>query len=152
MGKNEGYIQLDDMLLFFPILFKNFIDFIFSFLDDQTPRIYIGVLLVLIKCGPMPISHIGERLSIAKPNMTPLIRDLLKNGWIKRYPSREDKRVATIELTEKGQSYITGTIKKLDCIVKEKFSILSKDESYEFVKSLDKVIALGNKVLAARDK
>jgi len=145
--KRSG-IRLDEVLMFFPVLFKNFIDHIFSYLDDDTPRIHIGVLLVLKKHGAMPISRIGEILSVAKPNMTPIIKTLIKKGWITGIP-QTDRRIKTIEPTQAGLDYINGIISRLEGIVAQRFACLSPGEADEFMKSLNTLIFLGNKVITS---
>lgn len=144
--KND-YVKLDAVLMSFPPQFNRFMDFIFGYLKTDIPRIYIGIMMVLQNNGPMPISHIGEKLGIAKPNMTPLIKGLIKQGMVDKSPSVKDKRITFIELTRKGEGFISEIISELDFIIREKFSVLSREEAGEFIKSLNTLLALGNKVV-----
>lgn len=146
-GNETKRIEMNDLLMFFPIHYKNFLDLIFSFIEDDTPRIHIGILLVLKKDGPMPISHIGERLSVARPNMTALVDGLEEKGWIERRISPADRRIANIEITDKGSAYMEQAITKLNTVLREKLSILSEEEVMEFMRSLSSLTSIGKKIL-----
>ncbi|MCR4436344.1 MAG: MarR family transcriptional regulator [Clostridiales bacterium] len=147
MESRDQFIQLDEVLLFFPALLKNFIDLIFKSLDDNTPRTYIAILLVLQKDGRQPISTIAERLSVAKPNMTPIVKDLIKKGWIKKGVHQWDRRIVNVELTETGEEYLNKTVDKLNLIIRQKLSILSEEESQELFRSINSLIILGTKII-----
>lgn len=63
------------------------------------PPSHVKVLFHLVHCGPKSISEVAKMLMISKPNMTPIIDNLLKDGYIKRYESSKDRRVLIIEAT-----------------------------------------------------
>ena len=152
VNETERDVGLNDLLLFFPIHYSNFINFIFKFINDDTPRTYIGILIVLKKHGPMPISHIGERMSVAKSNMTALIDGITRREWIKRCISSSDRRVTNIELTEKGMEYIEEITTKINTVLRDKLSVLSGEETVEFMRSVDFLTAVGDKVLKAHNR
>jgi DNA-binding MarR family transcriptional regulator len=61
-----------------------------------------AVLGVLMRKGPTTMSEIGKSLSISKSNLTPIVDNLVKKGFVKRKQGKSDRRHVKIELTEKG--------------------------------------------------
>ena len=62
-----------------------------------------GVLEALYHLGDMKICEIIEKTLSTSGNMTVVINNLERDGYIQRYTSAEDKRVSMISLTEKGK-------------------------------------------------
>jgi MarR family transcriptional regulator, 2-MHQ and catechol-resistance regulon repressor len=147
MELTDGKIQLNNLLIHFPIVYDHFTSLIFSQLGENFPRIYLGVLFLLKEHGPLQISHIGERLSVAKPNMTAIIVGLEDKGWILRSLSPEDRRVILIDLTESGSSYLEDVSQKLTDILNDRFSVLTIEEKGKMMESLSFLLSLGDKVL-----
>jgi MarR family transcriptional regulator, 2-MHQ and catechol-resistance regulon repressor len=149
LNTSEDRINISDTLLFFPIQLTSVINFIISFLDEEYPR-DISVILVLKKYGPMPISHIGEKLCVRKSNMTGIIDDLVQRGCVKRCTSPEDRRVINIEMTQEGERELNRILLKVDKILEEKIKVLTEEE-YEkskeaasyLTKMIEKLMMLG---------
>ncbi|QXP74304.1 MarR family transcriptional regulator [Tenacibaculum sp. AHE15PA] len=99
------------------------------------------VLLVLWEENEIPVKKICEKLLLETNTLTPLLKRMETNGFIKRTRSKKDERMVIISLTQKGNdSYKKAIgipkklIDKLDC-----FSIDKKD--METMKNiLDKII------------
>ena len=65
------------------------------------------ILEVLLHKGPLPISTIGEKVSLASASMTSAIDGLEKLGFVVRKDSKEDRRARLVSLTPQGRKLIT---------------------------------------------
>lgn len=146
MNKFEPDMEIKDLLFFFPIKLNIFMEFISSFVDGGVPK-GIGVLMALKKYGPMSISHIGEAIAVLKSNMTSIIDDLVERGLVIRHISHEDRRIINVELTEGGSRLLEATIEKIDCVIKEKCSVLSLEEITLCVQSINNLTETFVKVM-----
>ncbi len=91
------------------------------------------ILRILQKKGPLPMSTIGKRLSIAKQNMTPLIDKLMDDGLVKRRNDTSDRRVINIVITESGTNFLRESKLALKKIIKTNLSELGNED----IRSLD---------------
>ncbi len=66
------------------------------------PPSHVKVIFYLINNGSSSISDIAHNLGISKPNMTPLIDKLIKEGLVCRQEDPNDRRIVRIELTKKA--------------------------------------------------
>ena len=75
------------------------------FLDeiDLTYTQYITMLL-LWEYGSMTVSGIGQKLYLDSGTLTPLLKRLEKQGYVRRERPKEDERVLFISLTEAGEA------------------------------------------------
>lgn len=87
------------------------------------------VLLVLWEENEIPVKKICEKLLLETNTLTPLLKRMETNGFIKRTRSKKDERMVIISLTQKGNDSHQKAIgipkklvDKLDC-----FSIDKKD-------------------------
>lgn len=101
------------------------------------------VLLVLWEKNEIPVKDISEKLLLETNTLTPLLKRMETNGFIKRNRSKTDERMVIISLTQKGKdSYQKAIgipkklIDKLDC-----FSIDKKDIEI-MKKNLDKILTI----------
>lgn len=72
---------------------------------EMTPP-QLSVLEALLHLGPMSQSELGRKLLRSNPNMTALLDNLERNGWIARERGPEDRRVVTVSLTPEGRRVI----------------------------------------------
>jgi MarR family transcriptional regulator, 2-MHQ and catechol-resistance regulon repressor len=66
----------------------------------------LAVLEALLHLGPMSQGELGRKLLRSNPNMTALLENLERNGWIERARSPEDRRVVVVSLSREGQRII----------------------------------------------
>ena len=59
--------------------------------------------------GTLHITEIGERLQLARAQMTHLIDKLVELGMVERQADSADRRVTNIVLTDKGSDFLRGT-------------------------------------------
>ena len=76
-----------------------------------------GVLEALYNKGDLQICEIIEKILTTSGNITVVIKNLEKDGLVKRNPHSKDKRSRMISLTEKGkqviESILPGHIKNI---------------------------------------
>lgn len=87
-----------------------------------------GVLEVLYNKGDLKICEIIEKILTTSGNITVVIKNLEKDGLIKKNSDPEDKRSAIISLTEKGKEVIEGILPKHIKNIGNIFSVLTDEE------------------------
>lgn len=90
-----------------------------------------GVLEVLHHLGPLNQRAIGEKLLKSGGNITMVIDNLEKSGYVKRERDPNDRRAVLIHLTDSGKSFIEDFFPKHLDKIKEEFSVLTEDEKKE---------------------
>jgi len=85
-------------------------------------------LRVLEMAGPLPTSAIGNRLFIAKQNMTTLVDRLVSQGLAERENDTADRRVIRVMITEKGREFLKEGKSELKKIVRENLAKLSDED------------------------
>ena len=60
------------------------------------------VLLALWENGKVKVGELGKNLYLDCGTLTPLLKKMEENGWIKRCRCKQDERVVYVSLTEKG--------------------------------------------------
>lgn len=150
MNKSRDEYLLSDSILFYPIQYSNYINYIYTLVGEaHIPKVYVLTLLTLQKFGPMAISRIGDWIGIAKPNMTAVIDGLIEKGWISRSVSSTDRRIINIEMTEAGKGYLQSLIERLYPIMQEQFAKLSDEDVEKMVTSLENLVSIGKKLINA---
>lgn len=105
-----------------------------------------GVIEVLYHKGNLKVGEIIEKTLSTAGNMTVVIDNLAKEGYVKKYKNPEDKREYIVEISEKGREFmenffpehienLSGILKALDSKEKEKMIKLCK----KLGKSIDKI-------------
>lgn len=92
------------------------------------PPSHVKVIFYLINKGSSSISDIAHNLSISKPNMTPIIDKLIKEGLVRRQEDPLDRRIVRIELTKKAYDMGESHRQRLKSILLDKISFLSDDD------------------------
>lgn len=65
-----------------------------------------GVLEALLHLGPLSQGDIGQKLLLSGSNVTTVIDNLEKRGFVKRTRRAGDRRVVDVELTDSGRKLI----------------------------------------------
>lgn len=86
------------------------------------------ILIILYETGSMTQRELTERLKVQPGSASEVIGKLESAGFIKRTPSKEDRRTTDIELTEAGRKLAEETIKQRKIRNQEMFSCLSDEE------------------------
>lgn len=146
MDLQQRDVKVQDFIEFYHF-YNSFVQFIMKELDGETPKAYIAILLVLEKYGPLPISHIGDRLCITKSNMTPLIDGMEEKGFITRQASASDRRIINVVETEEGAKYIADALLKLNDLLRSRDSTITNEECIKALEAANTLLALGKRVL-----
>ncbi len=82
--------------------------------------------------GKMTTSQLAEVLDIRPSSVSELVGKLEKAEFIVRKKDEQDKRITTIELTEKGRHSLLDNEDKKEDFTEKFFSPLTKEEQEEF--------------------
>lgn len=105
--------------------------------DDLTPTQF-SVLDVLYSKGPMKIAELIDSILATSGNMTVVIRNMEKKGWITRHTCPSDKRACLLTLTAAGRQVIEHALPLHIEKIEETFSVLTEDEQEELIRLLKK--------------
>lgn len=97
---------LSDFLILVPLLNKKLLreNELYK-LDDLYPS-HVQILLLLSKNKQLTMSEISKEIHVINSNLTPLVDKLIKLGYLKRQPSKKDRRVVYISLTASGKKQV----------------------------------------------
>lgn len=87
-----------------------------------------GTLEVLHHLGPLNQRSIGEKLLKSGGNITMVIDNLEKQGYVIRKKDPSDRRAVLIHLTKEGERFINQFFPKHLDRIKEEFSVLTEEE------------------------
>lgn len=98
-----------------------------------------GVLETLGHLGPMKLSTLCEKQLVTGGNMTLVVDNLEKEGFVERARNKEDRRTILVKLTEKGENLFSEIFPKHAGFITEISSVLSPAEQEELQKLLKKL-------------
>lgn len=98
-----------------------------------------GVLEILNKIGSVPLKKISEEMMVTGANITCVVDNLEKEGFVKRIPSKEDRRVILAELTSSGKSKIESLMPSYADNISSVTSGLTENEQKELSRLLAKL-------------
>lgn len=81
---------------------------IFRHISMPIPINQFAVMVLLSDEGSLTFSEIGERLSIIKQQLSPLIDRLENGGFVRRVSDTKDRRRVRIKMTTKGRQFINN--------------------------------------------
>lgn len=88
-----------------------------------------GVLEVLYHLGPMCQKTLGEKLLRSGGNVTLVVDNLSRHGWVRRQRQADDRRLIQIQLTPKGRTLIARVFPKhVEAIAKELSALDPKEQ------------------------
>ncbi len=87
-----------------------------------------GVLDALFHSGPLKQTDIGKKILKSGGNITMVIDNLEKEGFVQRQRGENDRRLFMIHLTSAGRNKIKFVLPELVKIIKNYFSILKESE------------------------
>jgi MarR family 2-MHQ and catechol resistance regulon transcriptional repressor len=105
---------------------------------DISPLHFEVMRLVSIE-GTLKITEIGERLQLARAQMTHLIDRLVEAGMVKRQADSTDRRVTNIVLTTKGSAFLEKHGGDIWKATKELLSGLTDEELADLSASLERL-------------
>lgn len=88
-----------------------------------------GVLEALYHLGPMCQKALGDKLLRSGGNVTLVVENLAKQGWIRRERQADDRRLIRIHLTPKGRAMIARVFPKhVEAVVREMSALDSREQ------------------------
>lgn len=98
-----------------------------------------AVLEALYHLGPLSQTEIGHKLLKSGGNITLVIDNLEKHGFVTRRRCQVDRRVTYVDLTPEGERAIAETLPRHVAAIVEEFSVLDKNEQLELGRLLRKL-------------
>jgi len=114
--------------------------------NKELSHVHFAVMGMLAEAGKLPVSTIGNRLLIPKPQMTHLIDRLIDSRIVERSPDAADRRVINISLSGRGRKVLMEARKSLRNNIIKKLSCLKDEEVKELSSSLSKLRYIGSKL------
>ncbi|MFN1835581.1 MarR family winged helix-turn-helix transcriptional regulator [Balneola sp. MJW-20] len=96
--------------------------------DNNLTISQFGTLEVLLHLGCLNQKEIGEKLLKSGGNITMVIDNLEKRGFVKRETDPNDRRAVIISLTDQGRSFIEEFFPLHLEKIMEEFSVLTESE------------------------
>ncbi|MGG7177893.1 MarR family winged helix-turn-helix transcriptional regulator [Clostridium paraputrificum] len=87
-----------------------------------------GVLEALYNKGDLRICELIEKILTTSGNITVVIKNLEKDGFVKKYSDPQDKRATIISLTDKGKNIIEDILPDHIRNISKIFEILTDEE------------------------
>lgn len=137
---NEKMNEMADNILMLPVFFQKVVS---SKERNNKAPIYYQVICMLEQEGDLPISVIGDRLFISRPNMTWNINKLVADGMVKRIADKKDRRVTKISVTPEGKEFLEKSRNQVNNYIEMNLSPLSDkefEELYQCTKTIKKVL------------
>ena len=91
-----------------------------------------GILEALYHLGPLCQKDLGKKLLRSGGNITLVVDNLEKQGFVKRERGESDRRYFTVHLTEKGTTLTEEIFPHQLKLIVEEMSVLSEKENAEF--------------------
>ncbi len=101
------------------------------------------VLDSLYHSGPLTQKNIGEKVFRSGGNITLVIDNLEKQGYVKRVRGKEDRRYFTIHLTKAGKNLMDKIFPKFLSEIKKEMDVLG-DSEHKQLQELCKKVGLKN--------
>ena len=105
-----------------------------------------GVLEAVLHLGPLCPSQLARKVLKSGGNMTLVINNLARDGYIRKAKDFDDKRSFTVHLTAKGERKVREVFREHVRLLVNEFSALTPEEQVELGRLCKK---LGIKDLAA---
>lgn len=98
-----------------------------------------AVLEILYHKGDLRICDIIEGTLSTGGNMTVVIENLLKEGYVSKYPDPKDRRAHVVSITEKGIQLMEEVFPAHVEHISEIFDVLSNNEKLELITLLKRL-------------
>lgn len=107
---------------------------------------HIIIMSMLDRSGSLPVSVIGTRMGISKPQMTHLVDKLISLRYVKRLPDANDRRIINVTLTDRGKTTLETCKELIRDNIRQKLSSLEDDDLAELSASLKSLKAIWSKL------
>jgi DNA-binding MarR family transcriptional regulator len=131
------YTVAEDMSQTIPLLYRWILRPDVTGISAYSPM--ISVMRVVNKQGPISMSSIAQALYYSKQNLTSIVDNLVREGYVERMPDPSDRRVLNIALTEQGKAFMAERKKRIKSRLVEDLSHLSEEELEHLSKAFEEV-------------
>jgi DNA-binding MarR family transcriptional regulator len=104
--------------------------------DMEISPLHFEIIALLYESGPLHSAEIGERLQIARAQVTRLLDKLADSGIVDRQIDISDRRMINIMLTNQGKAFFEQSHRTIMNAVKETLSCLDEKEQKDLSDSL----------------
>ncbi|MFY9530310.1 MAG: MarR family transcriptional regulator [Candidatus Acidiferrales bacterium] len=87
-----------------------------------------GVLEALLHLGPLFQRELGQKLLNSRGNITLVVDNLEKKGWVRRERQTDDRRMVRVSLTARGRGFVQRIFPEHVAFVVSEFSRLNAGE------------------------
>jgi MarR family 2-MHQ and catechol resistance regulon transcriptional repressor len=98
-----------------------------------------GIMEALLHIGPQNQRELGAKLLKSGGNITMVIDNLVKRGWVTREKDPNDRRAVIISLTTEGEEHIKKYFPLHLKKIVEEFSVLTPEETEELGRICKKI-------------
>jgi DNA-binding MarR family transcriptional regulator len=88
----------------------------------------------------METRRVAESVGISKATLTGVVKTLADRGWIIRIPSKEDRRLVSLELTDTGRALLDELYPKFNGVESAIVSSFAPDELADLTDSLRRFV------------
>jgi len=110
-------------------------------LDLTVSKTELLAMLIVDRYGEVIMSQISDYINAPLSTTTGLVNRLVKNGYLQRERSEEDRRIVAIQLTDKGKSTMTEVKDNIESYLERINAILSAEERQVLFQIFLKIIA-----------
>ena len=114
--------------LIFRLVRRKLIRLTLADIDIDIKFPHFEIMQVLKEEGTLHVVEIGEKLQIAKAQMTHLIDKLVEFNLVERNADAADRRTINISLTDRGRSFLEEHENNVINAIRENMSSLTDDE------------------------
>lgn len=121
-------------------------------LDLTVSKTELLAMLIVDRYGEVIMSQISDYINAPLSTTTGLVNRLVKNGYLQRERSDEDRRIVAIQLTDKGRNMMTEFKASIGSYMERINAILSAEERQALFQIFLKIMeALSQKNFVAED-
>ena len=110
----------------------------FRTIDAKVSETFKEFNLTPTQFGVMDVLNAKGRMLATSGNMTVVIKNMEKKGWLTREACQTDKRAFEVDLTDEGRRIIQAAIPPHQRAIEETFSVLTPEEQAQLVELLKK--------------
>lgn len=110
-------------------------------LDLTFSKTELMAMLIVDRYGEVIMSQISDYINAPLSTTTGLVNRLVKNGYLQRERSEEDRRIVAIQLTDQGRNMITEVKASIGSYLELINTILTTEEWEILFQILMKIIA-----------
>jgi DNA-binding MarR family transcriptional regulator len=137
---------IEDIFHIYPLIYKKLLKVDFESVEGGLSYLHFLIIRMLARSGALPISEIGKRLVIPRPQMTHLIDQLIVLDMVVRLPNTKDRRIINIELTSKGKATLQKCVELARANIKSKLKRLDDVELIELSVLLSRLNEFSSKL------